>query len=119
MRPIHTYGQLSRDELKEELVQIMSGLAGGYKELSVAVIDQQREYLQAYIREPANSVAAKNRAAQYYTEELTKQIIELRTKINALSITRDLVILLLDLSVPDALPFPDLVALDSDGLASV
>ena len=119
MIPIHNLGQATRDELRAELVQVTTALDSKYSELAVTMQDHQREYLSAYIKEPATSVAAKNRAAQYWCEDLTRQVIQQRAEINSIVLKRDLIVFLMMDEKPGAVPFPDLVSLDSEGLASV
>jgi hypothetical protein len=76
--------------------------------------DHQQDYLQAYSTSPGSSVAAKNREAQYYTTDLTRQILERRAKINSLLLCRDLITFILLERAPGSLPFPELGHLDTD-----
>jgi hypothetical protein len=119
MIPIHELGQATRDDLRAELIQVTTALDGKYSELSITMQDHQREYLKAYVQEPATSVAAKNRAAQYWCEDLTRQIIQQRASINSIVLKRDLIVFLLIDDKPNVVPFPELVTLDSEGLGTI
>ena len=112
-----TYGQLTKKELLEELVELTSVLASAYGELALILQDQQRDYLQAYVRSPGNSVAAKNREAQHYTEELTRQLFDKRAYINSIVLKRELTMFLLSGAKSNEVPFPLIGSLDSEGLA--
>lgn len=119
MIPIHELGEATQGELRVELVQVTTAIDGKYSELSIAMQDHQREYLNAYVKEPATSVAAKNRAAQYWCEDLTRQIIQLRAAINSLILKRDLILFLTLIEKPGDVPFPTLATTDADGLETV
>jgi hypothetical protein len=70
--------------------------------------DHQQDYLQAYSTSPGSSVAAKNRDAEYYTTDLSRQIMERRAQINSLVLVRDLIVFILLERQPGPVPFPDL-----------
>ncbi len=119
MRNVTTYNTLTLQEQREELVAITSALAAEYEHLGIALSDHQRDYLRDYAVSPGNSVAAKNREAQYANMELATEIFHMRAKINSLIICRDLLVFLLLSKQPDAIPFPDVAAMDAEGLATV
>jgi hypothetical protein len=119
LRNVLTYGKLTKDELREELVELTSRLSATYSDLAGQLQDQQRDYLSTYARSPGNSVAAKNREAQYYCEDLTRQIIGTRATINALVLARDLIVFLFLSKAPDIVPFPEIASFDADGMVTV
>jgi hypothetical protein len=119
MHSTTTYGNLTEEELRFELVELTSVLSSAYGELSILLQDQQRDYLQAYSRSPGSSVAAKNREAQYFTEELTRQVFDKRAYINGIVLKRELSMFLLSGAKVNEVPFPTIGNLDNDSLAVV
>ena len=119
MQNTNSYGKLTSEQLREELVELTSVLSAAYGELASLLMDQQRDYLSAYSRSPGSSVAAKNREAQYYTEDLTRQVIDKRAYINSIVLKRELAMFLLSNTRSNEVPFPTIADLDSDGLAVV
>lgn len=111
------YGKLDKEQLRAEVVELTSLLASAYGELAELLKDQQRDYLQAFTRSPGSSVAAKNREAQYYTEELTRQLFDKRAYINSIVLKRDLAMYLLDGNHANPVPFPEVGSLDGDSMA--
>lgn len=65
MEPITTYGKMSRGQLLNELGDVTSSLAGRIKELGALQADINNDWYPIYAREPSNSVAAKEKAANY------------------------------------------------------
>jgi hypothetical protein len=119
MRNVTTYNQLTEEEQREELVAVTSTLAAEYEHLGILLSDHQRDYLRDYATSPGNSVAAKNREAQYNNMELATEIFQMRAKINSLTLCRDLLTFLLISRLPGATPFPSVAAMDEEGLATV
>jgi hypothetical protein len=119
MRNVESYNKLTEDEQIEELVSITSSIAAEYQHLAIALADHQRDYLRVYATSPGNSVAAKNREAQYANMELATEIFHMRAKINSLVLCRDLLTFLLISRLPGATPFPAVAAMDEEGLATV
>lgn len=117
MHSTTSYGELTDEDLRAELVELTSLLASAYGELALILQDQQRDYLTAYVRSPGNSVAAKNREAQHFTEELTRQLFEKRAYINSIVLKRELSMFLLSGAKTGEVPFPLIGTLDSEGLA--
>lgn len=110
------YGNLTPSQLRDEVVELTSVLASAYGELALILQDQQRDYLQAYAQSPGSSVAAKNREAQYHTEELTRQLLDKRAYVNSIVLKRELAMFLLSGAKTNTVPFPEIASLDNDGL---
>lgn len=114
-KPVNQYSQLTDEQLRDELVVVFSHLFSAHRELGTLVSDQHRAYLEAYARSPGSSVAAKNREAQFQTQDESRDIIQLRALINSLTEARNLIVLLLNVgSVERNLYLVDHV--DQDGL---
>ena len=111
---VSQYHTVPRSELVGELCTITSAICAEYTDLATTISDHQQDYLQAYSTSPGSSVAAKNREAQYYTTDLTRQILERRAKINSLMLCRDLITFILLERVPGTVPFPELATFDND-----
>jgi hypothetical protein len=118
VRNVAEYGSLGIGELRAELIQITGAIASKYESLGAALADQQQDYITAYVQSPGNSVAAKNREAEWNTQVQIRDIIESRATINSLTLCRDLLVFLLWGTRPDSLPFPQIVGMDEAGMAS-
>lgn len=118
MRNVTTYNKLTTEEMRDELVVVTSALAAEYEQLGVMLADQHRDFLEDYARSPGGSVAAKNRDAQYANQEVTKQIIIARAKVNSFTLCRDLLVFLLLSNEPGTVPFPVVADFDDDGLVN-
>jgi hypothetical protein len=119
MRSVSEYGKITNEQLREELVLVMSALASEYDVLGAAMADHQQDYITTYVRSPGNSVAAKSREAQYNCMDQTRSIIESRAKINSLTLCRDLIVFLLLSEQPGHLPFPQLADFDETGMVTI
>lgn len=118
MRQISEYQTMQEDELYHELIEVSRVLAAKHIELGTFCSDQHVSYLQSYLQSPGNSVAAKNREAEFNTKELTREIIELKAVINALTIQRDLITFLLLKREPSTLIMYPPASIDAEGLSA-
>ena len=119
MRNVSDYSKMGTGDLKLELIELTAVLSSHYTDLAHALGEQQSDYLTAYAQSPGGSVSAKNREAQHYTLEWTRQIFEARANINSLVLARDLLVLLLNGTPPNPVPFPEIGRLDEDACSVV
>jgi hypothetical protein len=91
MEPITTYGKLSQHQLLDEMVGVVATLASRIRELAALQSDINRAWYPVYAREPASSVAAKERSAEYACLDLLNDKRDLEAEIDALTATRDLI----------------------------
>lgn len=118
MQPMTTYGTLTPDQLREELILTSAALATEWTELGALCADQHSDYLSAYARSPGSSVAAKNREAEYNCVDQTRDILNSQARMNSLTIRRDLIVFFLMSRQPGKLPF-DSPSFDPEWLATV
>jgi hypothetical protein len=95
MRDTTIYGKLDDDELRDELVEVCAALVSAYNELGPLQADKSRTFIEFYARSPGNSVAAKEREADYHTLEINNDIQICELRIEALQIKRQLLEMLL------------------------
>ena len=118
MQPMTTYGKLTNDDLREELILVSAALATEWTELGAVCADQHSDYLSAYARSPGSSVAAKNREAEFNCADQTREIMNSQARMNNLTVRRDLIVFLLMSRAPGALPF-QAAHFDTDWLATI
>lgn len=118
MQNVTTYGTLTNEQLRDELVLVSAALASEHRELGSLCADQHADYLSAYARSPGSSVAAKNREAEFNCVDQTRDIMHSQAKMNALTVARDLIIFLLLSRQPSLSPYPP-PRFDADWLSSV
>jgi hypothetical protein len=94
MRDTTTYGKLDHDELRDELVEVCAALIEAINELPPLTADKNRSWIEGYARSPGNSVAAKEREAEYQTLDVTNELTEVNLRIRALTVKRELLELL-------------------------
>jgi hypothetical protein len=85
LRDLTIYGKLLPDELCEELAEVTALLYSKFKELAATKSDYNREWYPIYFRSPGNSVAAKEREANYECLQLLDDIDTLEADIAALT----------------------------------
>jgi hypothetical protein len=90
MHAATAYGRLSRGELIEELFQVFNTLAARIKELGALQQDYNNEYYPSYYRAPGNSVAAKEKEAEYNSLQLMNDLALCKADIDMLTACRDL-----------------------------
>jgi hypothetical protein len=95
MESITELGKMNRQQLATELVGIVATLASRIRELGALQSDINHVWYPAYAQEPATSVAAKERAAEYASIHLLEDKSSLLADIDALTVTRDLIVTLL------------------------
>jgi hypothetical protein len=90
MHPATAYGRLSRTELIDELFEVVNTLAAKIKELGALQQDYNNEYYPTYFRAPGNSVAAKEKEAEYNSLPMLNDMALIRADIEVLTTCRDL-----------------------------
>lgn len=90
MHPATAYGRLTRSELIEELFEVFNTLAARIKELGALTQDFNNEYFPSYFRSPGQSVAAKEKEADYNCLQIKNDIELCKADIDMLTACRDL-----------------------------
>lgn len=100
MEQITNYGKLSAPQLRDELVSVVATLQSRVRELGGLQADINRVWYPAYAREPASSVSAKERAAEYACLDLINDKQEIEADVHALTVARDLIVTILPYANP-------------------
>jgi hypothetical protein len=90
MHPATAYGRLTRLELIEELLEVINTLNGKMKELGALQQDYNNDYFPAYWRAPGNSVASKEKEAEYACLAMLNDMALIRADIDVLTSLKDL-----------------------------
>lgn len=92
---ITEYGRLSRADLITELCSVTNTLQSRIRELGGITHEYNITFYDAYAKEPGNSVAAKERAANFHCVPLLNDLADVEGEIKALTITRDTLLAIL------------------------
>jgi hypothetical protein len=95
MESIFNYGKLTRVQLRSELVEVTATLTSRIRESAALHSDYNRSFYPAYAREPSNSVAAKDRAAEFACIDQLNDRLLLDAEVKALTEARDLIVTIL------------------------
>lgn len=93
---ILSYEQMTKDELKSQLIRVTRDLSYWYEELGQFTQDHRRAYLTAYIQSPGGSVAAKEKDAEFQTVDQANNVTDAEFRIESLTVTFSLLEILLD-----------------------
>jgi hypothetical protein len=86
---------MDRDELRVQIVRVTHDLVYWTEELGRFTQDHRRSFLTRYIQSPGGSVAAKEKDAEFGSLEESNMVIDAKARVDSLTITRDLIELLL------------------------
>ena len=86
---ITTYGRLSKYELANELADVCNTLQAKMRELGALTQDYNNDYYVQYFRAPGNSVASKEREAEYACLQILNDRAVLEGEINALTVVKE------------------------------
>lgn len=89
MLDVTSYGKLTRSELVSELADVTNTLQSRLREYGATTEDYNSQFYAAYIRVPGNSVAAKERDANYDCLPVVNELALLDAEIKALTTIRD------------------------------
>ena len=89
------YGRMSVSRLIEELEGITLTLSSRMRELGSLTQDYNNDFYPTYFRTPGNSVAAKEREANYQCLQHLNEIALVEADIRALTTLRDLLLTML------------------------
>jgi hypothetical protein len=95
MEPVNNYGKLSRQALITELVEVSATLTARLRELGGLKQDHNNSFYPAYFRAPGNSVASKEREAEYQTQDIINEMGHVEADIEILSKNRELLLFLI------------------------
>ena len=96
MYQVTEYGKLNVPQLLEHLELVSNSIANNIRELASVTDDYNVEFYNAYARAATNSVAGKEREAEYQCLQLINQKLHLTAELDALNTIRDLIQLILE-----------------------
>lgn len=88
-------GVMTQRELVDQLAQVTGNLESRIRELGGLTQDKNNDWYPAYFQAPANSVAAKEREAEFKCLPMINDMGMLQAEIDALTTIRDCIIVII------------------------